>query len=1068
MTAKSSASPLGLVRRAVGQTPFGLLRSPLARRMAAVIFLAILAIEAIILLPSYEQRRERQIEGLIRFNTQWVQSRSAVVHRDVLPETYLRALLEAEAIEGAALYGQDGERRARVGEPLQTADERLVPVPAGEPNWRSIGERRLEAILLPMDTARHDTLVLRLDRSAVDADLRAFVWRIVGLTLIISAVLTAATLIAMGVLVLKPLMALRNLLADGENPENARLYAAELARRDEIGDVFRTTSKALSDLAAFKADLGNLVLERTMELTEANGRLRANEAQMRASEARIRAIMDNSPSFIYLKSVDGRYLVVNRHVEEALGRPADEIVGRRNEDFYPTDLARRYAAQDEEVIASKATVVQEIEVPRADGGSRTSIIYKFPIFGTVGEVESIGAVIVDIDDRKRAENELKQAKEQAEQLLKSKSDLIATVSHEVRTPMNGVLGMARLLREAQLNADERENLEMVISSAESLLRIVNDLLDISKLEAGHLELEAIPFVAANVVDYAAAILAEKAREKDLDLVVTVDPDMPDVLEGDPHRIQQILMNLISNAIKFTAEGRVEVALHPVAPADGGARQFEFSVSDTGNGIAPEVQRKLFSPFTQGATDVARKYGGTGLGLAICRRLAELMDSEITLASAPGRGSRFAFRLALPVLDDVPAEALRASLGGLAGTADAPARPARSLSVLQVEDNETNRLVVEKLLRSAGHRVQSVPDGARALAALDADPDIDLLIIDRHMPVMDGIEATRRIRALPAPLNRIPILGMTAGALDHELAACLEAGMDTVLTKPFDQQKLFHTLAQLTDDAGSTAGTAQADTARDRRPVLVVDDVAVNLNVARKQLESLGIACETCDSADEALIRMKSGGYAAVLLDREMPDLDGLELTRRLRTWEDEQAVEAPLPVIGMSGHIEKSERDACLAAGMNGYLTKPVAIEDLQAAVSGLGLASDGFSHSRSDPSPVVQTAPDAGPPPIDLASLARTLGTDDPETLREILDLFVEMFPPLLDELERAVTARDASALHATAHAAKGAAANAAAGPLAALLDRLAGNGEWEERAQWAEQACNEFVRIREFQPRR
>ena len=379
---------------------------------------------------------------------------------------------------------------------------------------------------------------------------------------------------------------------------------------------------------------------------------------------------------------------------------------------------------------------------------------------------SRGAATI-INARKEAEELLRRAKDEAEATAQMKSEFVAIVSHEVRTPMNGVLGMARLLRDTELTAEQREYNNTVIRSGESLLRIVDDLLDVSKLEAGKLELEELPFAVEVVIEHSVGILSSQVEEKRLDLRSRIAADVPQVLIGDPYRLEQILLNLVSNAIKFTKQGGVEVDAALSVEREGSAT-IAFAVSDTGQGIKPENREKLFSDFTQESVEVARKYGGSGLGLAICRRLVALMGGEISLESEVGQGSTFRFTITCPIDRHTAIADLRES-SDAEQTLSHLAIPDRRLHVLQVEDNEVNRAVVEKILTTAGHEVINTTNGIEALAALDVE-HFDIILMDRHMPEMNGLDTTVRIRARRDDKSLLPIVSITASAIQSE--SCL--------------------------------------------------------------------------------------------------------------------------------------------------------------------------------------------------------------------------------------------------------------------------------------------------------
>ena len=428
---------------------------------------------------------------------------------------------------------------------------------------------------------------------------------------------------------------------------------------------------------------------------------------------------------------------------------------------------------------------------------------------------------IEVNQRKVAEGQMKAAKNEAERLTIAKSDFIAVISHEIRTPMNGVLGMARLLTETKLDNEQEECVDTIVESGEALLTIIDDLLDISKFDAGKLDIESIPFIVDVVIEQSMSLMKSRAEEKGLKLDSDIDADIPGVIIGDPHRLRQIILNLISNAIKFTDKGTIDVETRMASRTENEAT-LSFVVTDTGKGIPPDGLAKIFSAYGQGSSEVARKYGGTGLGLAICRRLASRMNGEISVESEVGKGSAFKFEATFEIDNTSDANAIR-----MLHTTDkeppSNEQTAHPMKVLQVEDNETNRTVVERVLSRVGHTVISVENGEVALQAIQAG-DFDVILMDRHMPVMDGLEATRRIREMDGPVASIPIIGITASASQDEIQACIDAGMDDCLTKPVVAAKLRARLDTLHDgnhapsSLPSPTGVDEPDTSSQQHPV----------------------------------------------------------------------------------------------------------------------------------------------------------------------------------------------------------------------------------------------------------
>ncbi len=458
-----------------------------------------------------------------------------------------------------------------------------------------------------------------------------------------------------------------------------------------------------------------------------------------------------------------------------------------------------------------------------------------------------GVVVVasDITERKEVENAMRRAKEEAEKVAQAKSDFIAVVSHEVRTPMNGVLGMARLLLETPLLPEQKEFAQTIVTSAEALLTILNDLLDISKLEAGKLELEVIPLAPHVLFERTVNLMASTAREKDLELVCRVGEEVPKALEGDANRLRQILFNLLSNAIKFTDRGKVEVAVTG-EKKDSDKFQLRLSVTDTGPGISVEVKEKLFAPYVQATAGVARKYGGTGLGLSICLRLAKLMAGEISLHSVVGRGSTFALSVPMELSDADPVEI--AEDAGHRAKDDISSGPA--LRVLLVEDNLINRKVALGILKSHHHHAVVAKDGREALEHIQNSGSFDLVLMDRHMPVMDGIEASRRIRAMPPPVGNIPIIALTAAVTQQEIKTCLDVGMNDLVSKPIDPLKLLAAMSRAVPAAQGLAQPTPPVRTTSELPGLSVKEQAPVLDLGA--LERLGRAY-----SEETLAEFKS-------------------------------------------------------------------------------------------------------------------------------------------------------------------------------------------------------------------
>ncbi len=527
---------------------------------------------------------------------------------------------------------------------------------------------------------------------------------------------------------------------------------------------------------------GRATGRREAELLGINRDLRRQLAQ---SEANLKAILDHAPAEIGLKDLDGRYIVVSREFMKRCPPGITDITGKSPHDLFPPEVADVIAAQDREVVASGKVTQGEVDVV-VDDKPRTMLAVKFPLRDGEGEITGLGGVVVDITARKEMEEALLGAKEAAEAASRAKSEFLATMSHEIRTPMNGILGMARVLLDAALSAEQREQITTIEHSGETLLTLLNDILDLSKIEAGRLDLEQLDFSLADLLDSLAAFWTPQLHAKDLSFTVETPVDLVAALEGDPTRVRQVLMNLIGNAAKFTETGGVTLAVSQRI-CTGGDVALRFSVTDSGIGMTPETQSRVFSAFTQADGATTRRYGGTGLGLAICRQLVDLMGGGIGVDSAPGRGSTFWFTLRCrrgeiePDGDDVPANARGADSG--------PRDRAAPLRVLVAEDNRVNQTVLRAMLAKTGCRIELVETGAAALAAVSR-ARFDLILMDIQMPEMDGMEATRKIRALSPWGAGVPIIALTANAMRGDRESYLAAGMTDYVCKPIDPRLLF--------------------------------------------------------------------------------------------------------------------------------------------------------------------------------------------------------------------------------------------------------------------------------------
>ena len=654
------------------------------------------------------------------------------------------------------------------------------------------------------------------------------------------------------------------------------------------------------------------------------------------AEERYRVFMNNIPVIAVIKDSKGRIDYINEPMAKIFNIKLDDLRGKPVGDWIPNEMAKMIRIHDQEVLSTKRPHRFEEPFPTPDGIMHHWLSFRFPLEGPDGDL-LVGMVGIDITDRIEAESALQTAKDMAEAASRTKSEFLANMSHEIRTPLNGVVGMTDLALGTDLTPEQREYLDTVKLSADALLTVINDILDFSKIEAGRLELNLVRFNLRNDLEEAVRALAVRAHEKGLELLCEWGAGVPDYVIGDAVRVRQIVVNLLGNAIKFTHHGEVALEIVREEAADGEVA-LHFVIRDTGIGIAAEKQKLIFEAFSQADGTTTRNYGGTGLGLSISTRLVDAMHGRIWVVSAPGEGSTFHFTARFGAAEDSQAPEGRSL--------------PRGLPVLVVDDNLTNRRILSDVLKQWAMKPVAASSGVEALLlirrAFETGDPFRLIITDVHMPGMDGFELAEQLKKSPYSSGAV-VLMLTSGERPGDISRARESGVSNYLLKPVRKYELRDVIAKALDPRPSSQpnGTASPpDPSSLRRlqqisgtRVLLAEDNLVNQRVVQRILEKRGHSVFLASNGREALEALAQHDFDLVLMDVQMSEMDGLEATRAIR--ETEKASGLHVPIIALTAHAMKGDQDRCLAAGMDGYLSKPILAADLLNTIEAYSKQAD-------------------------------------------------------------------------------------------------------------------------------
>lgn len=684
-----------------------------------------------------------------------------------------------------------------------------------------------------------------------------------------------------------------------------------------IGEGVRERDNAEAELRALAAELEQRVSDRTQAL-----RLRQREMQ---------AFVENANAGVFLKDLSGTFRMANNLFAGMLNRSVAEVVGSRDSDLLSPGQYASVKKQEDHVLSIGHACEFKDGFTSVEGVKFS--YFAFPVMEDNAAV-ALGGLLVDMSERDRAERMLFEAKEAAEQASKAKTDFLANMSHEIRTPLNGVIGMADLLLRTRLSSEQASMAAAIKTSGDSLLTVLNDVLDISKIEAGKMALESIPFQLRDVLFEAVRSLTPIAYKKSLELILHISTAVPEHLMGDPGRIRQVILNLVNNALKFTEYGEVVVTVLMLEEKDGTA-SLRFSVADTGIGIPAANQQKIFQAFEQVDTSTTRKYGGTGLGLAICSRLLGLMGARLQLNSEEGAGSCFWFELALP-LDTQPESSHKPMVC---------AEALRGVSVLIVDDNSTNLQILHETLSDWGMVVGQAVSADEALHVLrqawENGAAYGLVLTDLQMPNKDGVDLLRMVR-VDAALAATPVVLLTSGNLPDGVRGSIAEGafFQAVLDKPVRPDVLMDAIARALNiwesyDAQhlQREHERKADSFVAGLRVLLVEDVEMNQLVAGRMLSELGCTVTVVSDGQAAVDAVSADKYDMVFMDIQMPVMDGIQATRVIREMEAQGRLPEKTPIIAMTANALKGDRSKYLAAGMDSYVAKPILLDDLRKVI---------------------------------------------------------------------------------------------------------------------------------------
>ena len=944
-------------------------------------------------------------------------SAAALVFDDQKTASEMLHALKAEPHVIAACLYEDGSGRIFV-------EYRRPGLGAGfrMPAWSPPGYQfDAQSVVLHRDVFLNGE---RTGSIAIVSDLVGFEEQLAGYTkvavllLIFSLLLTSLVSARLLRIVSDPILEISEVAGRITREEDYSLRA--LARsNDELGILVAAFNQMLEriqqrDLALKNAneDLETRVQQRTAALEQEISERKHVEDELRWKTAFLEAQVNATVDGILVVSSDNKRLLYNQQLVKQWNVPQEIIDDTDDASLFNYVLN---LTKDPEQFKARVGYLYEHpdEVSRDELEFKNGLVldrYSAPVLGKEGQYYGRVWTFRDITQRKQTEAALLRAKIAAEAANQAKSEFLANMSHEIRTPLNGVIGTAELALDSKPDPVQREYLETIKYSANTLLTVVNDVLDFSKIEAGKLDLDAFDFNLRDALEETLKPLALRADEKRIELLCEIASDVPEMVQGDSSRLRQVVLNLLGNAIKFTQQGEVALKVE-VEAHEHDHHLIRFTVRDTGIGIPPEKRESVFEPFTQADTSTTRKYGGTGLGLTISARLVSMMGGKIWFESEVGKGTQFHFTARLKALPrheqsevTIPAEILR------------------GMSVLIVDDNATNRRILREMLARWEMCSHEADSGAQALlqliSAQAAGNPYRLILTDMHMPNMDGFTLVEQLRQIPG-LSTLAIMMLTSAGHLGDAERCKKLGITSYLVKPVRKSELLNSILKIVGQADSVRPCAgslhEVETPNGAAlHILLAEDNRVNQTVATRILEKMGHSVVLANNGKEALSTLATQKFDLVLMDLQMPEMDGLSATRSIR--EQEKQTHSHVPIIAITAHALKGDRERCLEGGMDGYVSKPINVNELKNAIAAVVQGESGSGLAKVEP----VLAPKENVIAWNVSETLERLG-GDVSLLEEVVQIFLVEAPRQLSELREAIAKPAPATVERTAHSLKG-----------------------------------------------